>query len=205
VLVVAVILAVAGALAATAGGIMLLVAAFQVSVGWGLLVLLVPFGNLVFIIKSWPRARQATWLQLAGLGLGILALVAFVLSANGSGGPSRGTYRPPAQAGGSGPEWPPRAAEQPAPVPATPTPLPEIPMGVLGPTPEPTVLRMVPTSQADEHLGEFVELVLRDGTTSRVVLHGVTAEYFKVAERYGGGGITYKVPRAKVKGIRLLK
>ena len=46
---------------------------------------------------------------------------------------------------------------------------------------------------------------MRDGSSSRVVLHGVTAEHLKVAERYGGGGITYKVPRAKVKGIRLLK
>ncbi|MCU0293646.1 MAG: hypothetical protein MUF10_16940 [Thermoanaerobaculaceae bacterium] len=204
-MVVAVILAVAGALVATVGGIMLLVAAFQVSVGWGLLVLLVPFGNLVFIIKFWPRTRQATFLQLAGVGLGLLALLAFVLTVGGQGGPARGTYQPPVQSGGSGPEWPPRPVEQPMPAPATPSPLPEIPIGILGPTPEPTALRMVPTSQADEHLGEFVELVMRDGSVSRVVLHEVTGEHFRVAERYGGGGITYKVPRAKVKSIRLLK
>lgn len=203
--VVAVILAVAGALVATVGGIMLLVAAFEVSVGWGLLVLLVPFGNLVFIIQFWPRTRQATFLQLAGIGLGVLALLAFLLAVGGESGPSRGTYQPPAQAGGSGSEWPPRTVEHPTAVPATPTALPEIPMGVTGPTAEPTVLRMVPTSRADEHLGEFVELVMRDGSVSRVVLHEVTDEHLRVSERYGGGGITYTVPRAKVKGIRLLK
>lgn len=204
-MVVAVILAVAGALVATVGGIMLLVLAFQVSVGWGLLVLLVPFGNLVFIIKLWPRTRQATFLQLAGVGLGLLALLAFVLAVGGPGGPSRGTYQPPVQSGGAGSEWPPRTVEHPTPIPTTPTSLPEIPIGVLGPTPEPTVLRMVPASQADKHLGELVELVMRDGSVSRVVLREVTGEYFKVGERYGGGGITYKVPRARVRSIRLLK
>lgn len=203
---VAVVLAVTGGLVATVGGIMLLVAAFQVSLGWGLLVLLVPFGNLVFIIKFWPKTKQATWLQLGGVGLGILALVAFVVSVGGNAGPSHGEVQPTGRtSGGPGPDWPPRSAEQPTPVPAGPTPLAEIPIGVLGPTPEPTMLRMIPTSQAEKHVGEFVELVMWDGSTSRVILHGVTAEHLKVSERYGGGGITYQVPRARVKSIRLLR
>ena len=113
---VAVVLAVVGGLVATVGGIMLLVTAFQVSLGWGLLVLLVPFGNLVFIIKFWPQTRQATLLQLGGAGLGILALLALVVSVGSQAGPSRAMYQPPAgQTGGPGPEWPPRSAEQPTP------------------------------------------------------------------------------------------
>ncbi|MCA1810010.1 MAG: hypothetical protein ABR497_01785 [Kiritimatiellia bacterium] len=39
------------------GGIRLLVAAFRVSVGWGLAVLFISFAAFVFIFKYKPRAR----------------------------------------------------------------------------------------------------------------------------------------------------
>jgi thiol-disulfide isomerase/thioredoxin len=46
------------------GGIFLLVVAFRKSIGWGLAVLLIPFAQLVFVIKNWGIARAPFWIQL---------------------------------------------------------------------------------------------------------------------------------------------
>ncbi len=57
------------------GSIMFLVAAFRVSLTWGLLVLLVPFAALVFLIKYWEVAKRAFLVSLVGSGLCVLAAV----------------------------------------------------------------------------------------------------------------------------------
>ncbi|MBP7148783.1 MAG: hypothetical protein KBD01_14710 [Acidobacteria bacterium] len=63
--------------------IMMLVAAFRVSVAWGLLVLFVPFAALVFVIMYWQNAKRAFLYGLAGSTLGVAGfLVVFIGAAS---------------------------------------------------------------------------------------------------------------------------
>lgn len=55
-----------GALVVIVGSILLLVAAFRVSLGWGLASLLVPFAGLVFIPVHWAEARRGFLVSLVG-------------------------------------------------------------------------------------------------------------------------------------------
>jgi hypothetical protein len=69
-------LLVLGWLIGLAGGILLIVAGFRHSPVWGLVVLLVPFGALVFLVKFWPRGKTALMVQILGLlvsGMGVAA------------------------------------------------------------------------------------------------------------------------------------
>lgn len=62
------------------GAIMMISAAFEVSVPWGLLVIFVPFANLVFLIQHWADARKAFFVSVTAIGLSILMVI---LSATG--------------------------------------------------------------------------------------------------------------------------
>lgn len=196
-----VLLVVAG-LVLTVASIMTVVLAFRRSLGWGLLVLFVPFASVVFLYRFWPETRRAVQVTLAGFGglvLGIVVLMAGAVL----GGVRHGASQ---RAGGAAhltPEapWPPAVA---TPEP-TPTPLPELPIGAPEPTPTPTPVRPLPLSLADEYLGCMVELVERSGRTSRVILHEVSATHLRVSEPYGGGGIAYSVPRERIAGFRPLR
>jgi glutaredoxin-like YruB-family protein len=55
-----------GALIATIGGILLLIAAFRQSIVWGLVVLLAPLGNLVFTCLHWAESKSAFFASLIG-------------------------------------------------------------------------------------------------------------------------------------------
>ncbi len=55
-----------GVLTAFIGGILMLVAAFRQSIVWGLVTLFVPFGNLVFLVVHWAKARTGFLTSLAG-------------------------------------------------------------------------------------------------------------------------------------------
>lgn len=63
-----------GGLLLVAGALWTIVLAFQESVGWGLITMLVPFGQLAFTIKFWDRAKRAFWLRIAGYGVVMLAI-----------------------------------------------------------------------------------------------------------------------------------
>lgn len=67
----------AGFVLAVWGGIKFLIAAFRVSALWGVLVLFVPFANLVFAFKYWAEAKKGFLMNLAGAGVcfgtGVLA------------------------------------------------------------------------------------------------------------------------------------
>lgn len=67
-----------GSLAVMVGGIMLLVAAFRESVGWGFAVLfLSPIAPLIFVFSHWEEAKPGILVQLLGfcLFLGAVAVV----------------------------------------------------------------------------------------------------------------------------------
>lgn len=201
-MVVGMILVWVSSLVMMAGGIMTLVLAFRVSVRWGLLVLFVPFANVYVLFRFWPDTKRAVQVSLAGLGGLVVGIIVLMTSAAITGMRQGAAARAAAEARPT-----PEAAWVPA-IPQsvpTPTPLPELPIGIPEETPAPTPSRPLPLSQADEHLGRMVELVMRDGSTSRVILHEVTATHVRVAEPYGGGGITYSVPLARVAGFRPLR
>lgn len=196
------IVIVVSSLAMTVAGIMTLVLAFRQSLGWGLLVLFVPFANVYVLVRFWPETKRAVQVTLAGLG-GLLLGIVILMTSAAITGMRQGAAERAAAAARPTPEaaWPPVVAQ---PV-ATPTPLPELPIEAPEPTPEPVAPRPLALSQASDYLGLMVELVERDGTTSRVILHEVTATQVRVAEPYGGGGITYSIPREKVVGFRPLR
>jgi hypothetical protein len=58
-----------GALVSAVGGVMLLIAAFRVSVLWGLAVIFVPLAQLVFVITHWREAKKAFLVQVLGCAL----------------------------------------------------------------------------------------------------------------------------------------
>jgi hypothetical protein len=61
-----ILLAIAGLLALTSS-IWLIVNAFRTSVGWGLAVMFLPFGQLIFTIKNWEMAQKPFYCLLLAL------------------------------------------------------------------------------------------------------------------------------------------
>lgn len=58
------------------GGIMILIAAFQVSILWGLAVLFLPgIVHLIFIIVHWKEAKSGVLMQLCAIPVIILAVI----------------------------------------------------------------------------------------------------------------------------------
>ena len=60
------VLILVGGLVAGIGGILLLMAAFRRSLPWGMAVLLIPFGGLVFLIRNWRESKAAFQTQALG-------------------------------------------------------------------------------------------------------------------------------------------
>lgn len=78
---------------ALVGHLMLVAAAFKISVGWGLLVLLVPFGNIAFVIKHWNEGRGPFFTQVfSGVAAGLVLVAGLILVA--AGGMSSGPAAP---------------------------------------------------------------------------------------------------------------
>lgn len=186
------------------GWIMTVVAAFRVSTTWGLLSLLVPFAAFVFLLRYWPETRTPVLLHLAGLGALVVGVGVLMGSAAMTGVRQGETFRGhealQPSPGDQGSGWPPVSSQlESLPTPVT---LPEIPIGSPEPTPLPTPIRPLALSQIGPYLDRLVDLVEKDGTTSRVFVREVTPTHVKVAEPYGGGGITYSIPREKIVGFR---
>lgn len=59
----------AGAALWLLGAFAFLIAAFRESILWGLAVLFLPITSIFFLILHWPRARNAFFLELWGIGI----------------------------------------------------------------------------------------------------------------------------------------
>jgi len=73
-------LCILGILGLFIGGIMLLIAAFQESILWGLGTLIVPFVGLIFICLHWDVSKRPVVVKLAGLvvlGMGMALIMMF--------------------------------------------------------------------------------------------------------------------------------
>ena len=64
-----------GSLLVVIGFLMLLVAAFRVSIWWGLASLLIPFVQLIFVFIHWSESKSAIFTQTIGLLLILAALL----------------------------------------------------------------------------------------------------------------------------------
>lgn len=62
------LLSIAGSLVLIIGCIMIIVAAFRISSGWGLAVMFVPFAQIVFHFKHWQESRNGLFVVIAGMG-----------------------------------------------------------------------------------------------------------------------------------------
>ena len=62
-------LIVIGVILLVVGGLWQIVIAFQVSAGWGVACLLIPFASIVFLFKHWAEVKTAFLTQLAGIVL----------------------------------------------------------------------------------------------------------------------------------------
>ena len=69
-----------GIIVAVVGGNMIVAAAFQESIFWGLLVLFLSGlgAGLIFLILHWDVAKNGFFTTLAGFGIMILSIVMFV-------------------------------------------------------------------------------------------------------------------------------
>ncbi len=56
-------------------GIMILVKAFQTSVGWGLACLLVPFVSLIFVITHWEETKKPFLLGLLAIPFQVVGMM----------------------------------------------------------------------------------------------------------------------------------
>lgn len=65
-----------GLLLVVIGALMLLVAAFRVSIWWGLASLLIPFVQIIFVFIHWGESRASVFTQTTGL---LLILAAFLV------------------------------------------------------------------------------------------------------------------------------
>jgi hypothetical protein len=74
-----------GGLVATIGHILIMIAAFKVSTGWGLAVLFLPLASLVFMATNWQAAKRGFQVLLIGIllsaGGGVVVVQAGVLTA----------------------------------------------------------------------------------------------------------------------------
>ena len=66
------ILVVVGMMVVVAGGLWILVLAFQESVGWGIACLLCGIAQIIFLIQFWDRCSKPFLIQLAGLALAVI-------------------------------------------------------------------------------------------------------------------------------------
>jgi hypothetical protein len=209
-----------GGIASLVGGIVLLIVAFRISVGWGLVLLFLSWlviPLVVFLVKHWDEARLGFFTWIAG---GVLSGVGFFVLAGSVATVAVADYQemeapPPRTISRDRPSSSdaffaadettsaPEAPVMPTVPEPTPTPEPaDDTSSARGPSEDPP--KIIDVSQATEHLGEWMVITLVDGTEPLVVLDAVTLDELQVTQRMGGGAVSYRIKRASVVSIRLL-
>ena len=69
-----------GGLMSLVGTIKVILAAFRLSILWGLAYLFLPFASLIFWIRHWPEAREGVILSFKGLGIALIAGLGFFIA-----------------------------------------------------------------------------------------------------------------------------
>lgn len=210
------------------GAIMMAVAAFRVSALWGVVVLFVPFGALVFIIKYWPEAKKSFFVNLAGAGaaaLGWLAFAAGIASMAGAQFEAAAraaaddmkveveTRQPVHKTVRSADSRSSRAASAPVAVAqdaaGVSSPAGESsPSGSLADMPLPTPGADVPPpiaaispNEIARHIGEVLVLTDHDGRRIRGTLLSVDRDALRIERDMSGGSVSYAIARKDVREI----
>jgi len=223
-----VLLAIGGILC-LGGWVMLTVLGFKKSIGWGLAILFLSWLVLplvVFLIKHWGEAKTGFLPLVAGTvvsGIGWFAVVGSVATSAVAEfetfdlAPTEvPALQPPALPRDDEPLpvvadeeamadvlEPVAAAAAPAASP-TPTVAPPTPAGaVLGERVEWQPL--IGAGDLSTHVGELVELRMRDGGILRVTLDAVEPDVLRVTQRVGGGALSYPVRRSQIAEVHVAR
>jgi hypothetical protein len=219
-LTVAYVLIAVGGLALLVGAVLVVVAAFRINQGWGLVVLflswlIIPL--IVFALRYWSRARAGLLIAIGGLVVSGLGWFVFLGSAAMAlTEPEPFEYPRPAEDTRLDEDKETSSAFGNAAATAPPTPTVAPPQPTSTPTPEPTrtpqptptrvansMWRTVPYRELDQYLGSRAQLTLSDGTSLSVVLESVSPNRITVAQRMGGGWVSYPVQRDTIREIQV--
>ena len=225
----ALLLMAVGGLVALVGSVLLLVAAFRVSVTWGLLLLLLGWlvvPTVIFLVQYWPQARKPFLISLAGT---LVWVAGFAVGLVGAGGelmtavqdatvtadedvdvawhspPTEPTTEPSAAT--PTPEAPTEVPPPPSPTATprlTPTSTPTYtPTPTEVPTPVPQL--SIPLDKLSEFVGRTVELNVRGRGFLVVQLQAIQNGTLRVEQHVGGGSIAYSLPLDDVVSARLVR
>jgi len=212
-----VLLLVLSAIVSLVGSVMFSVAAFRVSVVWGLLVLFVPFAALFFVIKYWAQAKRGFLVGLAGSAIALVGFLAFsagiAAKAQGQFGafaaqmkselerqqkmsfPASAGKEAPAAPAESAPSSPSSGGSLPAPQARAQRALADIPLDAGDP-------REIRPKDFARHVGEDLLFVDKDGDSVWGKLVSVGPRALKIERRLHGGSVQYDLPLADVRTVR---
>jgi hypothetical protein len=218
-----------GGILSLGGWVMLTVLGFKKSFGWGLAILflswlIIPL--VIFLTKYWGEAKTGFLLLVVGTvvsGIGWFAVVGSVAT---SAMAEFETFElTPTEAPVEEPIAPP-FEEEPTPVMAEASPAATAAEEAIGasleaasptppvalPTPAGTVLgervewqQLIDPANLPAHVGELVELRMRDGSVLRVTLDGVEPGSLRVTQRVGGGALSYPVRRSQIVEVHVTR
>lgn len=213
------------------GGIMFTIAAFRQSALWGLAVLFIPFANLVFLVKYWQEAKKSFFINLAGCGVGVVAMIALVVGGAGAANRALAEAAQNAQeqamrAEGLDPaamrreraartETQRQVAVTPVETsPAAETLLAEPPVAGndeaaaferLTETPAaPPIAEEIAPRDLVHHIGERLSLIDQNGRELRGTVLSVGPRVVRIERDLSGGSIRYDVARADIQKVRTL-
>ena len=219
-----------GAILSLGGWVMLTVLGFKKSIGWGLAILflswlIIPL--VIFLTKHWAEAKTGFLLLVVGTvvsGIGWFAVVGSVATSAMAGfetfelTPTEVPVEEPIAAPAED-EPPPTVIEGEPATAVVEEAATDVSLGVSSPTPVvalPTpagaVLgerveweQLIDPAHLSAHVGELVELRMRDGSVLRVTLDGVEPDALRVTQRVGGGALSYPVRRSQIVEVHVTR
>jgi hypothetical protein len=219
-----------GAILSLGGWVMLTVLGFKKSIGWGLAILflswlIIPL--VIFLTKYWAEAKTGFLLLVVGTvvsGIGWFAVVGSVATSAMAEfetfelTPTEVPVEEPIAAPAED-EPPPTVIEGEPATAVAEEAATDVPLEVSSPTPVvalPTpagaVLgerveweQLIDPAHLSAHVGELVELRMRDGSVLRVTLDGVEPDALRVTQRVGGGALSYPVRRSQIAEIHVAR
>ena len=219
-----------GAILSLGGWVMLTVLGFKKSIGWGLAILflswlIIPL--VIFLTKHWAEAKTGFLLLVVGTvvsGIGWFAVVGSVATSAMAGfetfelSPTEVPVEEPIAAPAED-EPPPTVIEGEPATAVVEEAATDVSLGVSSPTPVvalPTpagaVLgerveweQLIDPAHLSAHVGELVELRMRDGSVLRVTLDGVEPDALRVTQRVGGGALSYPVRRSQIAEVHVTR
>ena len=206
------------------GTVIFAVAAFRVSLVWGLLVVFVPFAGLVFLVKYWAQAKRGFLIGLAGSAVAVLGFFIFSAGVASKAQAHLGALATQMQSQMEAelarqklaeaiPETGAPVAKE-LTVQETPAPDSQAPTRALAvrPTGDPKGLSALTPDLSDpgeikprdlsRHVGEELLFVEMDGGSVWGKLVSVSPKALRIERRLHGGSVQYDVPLTDIRTVR---